>query len=390
VSGFPKEFIWGTATAAHQTEGGNVSSDWWHLEHQPHSPCAEPSGDACDSYHRYDEDIRIVRSLGLDSYRFSIEWARIEPERGEFSAAQIEHYRRMIGMILDEGLIPSVTLQHFTVPQWFRAVDGWAQRDAAEIFARYCEKVLPILDGVDMVCTINEPNIASSLWGLSEQATMQTAGLPDPNPAVSDGLTAAHEAAKSVLKAAGVRDVGWAVATLVFQAETGAEGVREEHAYERETRFLEAARNDDWLGVQAYTRQRIGADGPIDPPASAERTLTGWEYYPDAAYRGLLDAAVLAPGVPLYVTENGIATDDDSRRMDYVDAALRGVQRAIAEGVDVRGYYYWSLLDNFEWASGYRPTFGLVEVDHSTFERRLKASAHWYAEVARSNGSNLS
>ncbi|ANG84552.1 family 1 glycosylhydrolase [Microbacterium aurantiacum] len=384
---FPDTFIWGTATAAHQTEGGNVSSDWWHLEHQPDSPCAEPSGDACDSYHRYSEDIAIVKSLGLSSYRFSLEWARIEPEPGEYSRAQLEHYKRMIGTVLDSGLIPNVTLQHFTVPQWFKKAQGWARPDAADIFARYCEQVVPILNDVDIVCTINEPNIATCLWGLSrKQTSMQTAGLPDPNPAVSDGLTASHERAKEILKCAGVSEVGWAVATLVFEAEPGAEEITTQHAYERETRFIEAARTDDWLGVQAYTRQRIGIDGPLTVPADAEKTLTGWEYFPDAAYRGLKDAAALAPGVPLHVTENGIATDNDQRRIDYIEGALQGIHRAISEGIDVRSYYYWSLLDNYEWASGYGPTFGMVQVNRSTFERTLKPSAKWFSSVVHANG----
>lgn len=373
---FPEGFFWGTATAAHQIEGNNVNSDWWELEHRAGSPCAEPSGDACDSYHRYPEDIAIVAELGLDAYRFSVEWARIEPAPGEFSRAEIAHYRRMIESVRDAGLTPFVTLQHFTTPRWFAHGGGWAARDAADVFARYVENVLPLLDEVEYVCTINEPNIASSLSRLSGRSTMQTAGLPAPDVAVSDGLTRAHRRAVELVRSAGSR-AGWAVATQAFHSLPGAERATAEYAYERETRFLEAAREDDWLGVQAYTRTFVGSDGPLPVAADAKTTQTGWEYWPPAAAFGLREASRVAPGVPLLVTENGIATDSDDDRISYVTEAVAGVREVIADGIDVRGYFYWSLLDNFEWASGYGPRFGLVSVDRDTFQRTAKPSARW-------------
>jgi beta-glucosidase len=377
---YPDGFFWGSATSAHQTEGNNVNSDWWELEHLPNGPCTEPSGDACDSYHRYAEDIAIVADLGLNAYRFSIEWARIEPEPGEFSRAEIDHYRRMIDTVHEAGLAPFVTLQHFTNPRWFIHRGGWAAPDAAERFARYTEKVLPLLDGLEYVCTINEPNIASSLSRLSEPSTMQTAALPAPDIAVSDGLTLAHHRAVEIVRSAGCK-AGWAVATQAFQPLPGAEAAAYQYAYERETRFLDDARDDDWLGVQAYTRTIIGPDGPLPIAADARTTQTGWEYWPPAAAFGLREAARRAPGVPLLVTENGIATDSDDDRTAYIAEALRDVRKVIADGIDVRGYFYWSLLDNFEWASGYGPKFGLVRVDPSTFERTVKSSAHWLSEA---------
>jgi beta-glucosidase len=382
---FPEGFVWGTATSAHQTEGNNVNSDWWHLEHSLDTPCAESSGDACDSYHRYEDDVAIVSGLGLNSYRFSIEWCRLEPAPGEFSRAERDHYRRMIDCVKAAGLAPNITLQHFTLPRWFHEAGGWASSEAADRFARYCEFVLPLLEGVEYVCTINEPNIASSFSNIGRAGAAQGAGLPDPNIGVSDGLIRAHHAGRQVLKSVPGVKTGWSVATQVFTPLEGAESVARDYAYERETRFLIAAQEDDWLGVQAYTRTLIGPDGPLAVPENTETTLMGWEYWPQAAEAGIREAARHAPGVPLLVTENGIATNEDSRRIDYVREALHGVSAAINSGIDVRGYYYWSLLDNFEWAAGYAPAFGLVTVDRENFQRKLKPSARWFGSVATSN-----
>lgn len=382
---FPTNFLWGAATSAHQTEGNNVNSDWWALEHRPDSPCVEPSGDACDSYHRYSEDIAIAADLGLNSYRFGLEWARIEPAPGEFSLAELDHYRRMVDKTRAAGLEPFLTLQHFTIPQWFAKEGGWRQVDAADRFARYCNFVLPLLEGVEYVATINEPNIASCLSRLQTSGTMQTAGLPDPDIAVSDGLTAAHRAGRDVVKSVAGTKVGWTIATQSFQPVDGAEEETRQYAYERETRFLTAAADDDWIGVQAYTRTRVGTEGPLPIPDEAERTSNGWEYWPPAAASGIREVLRHAPGVPILVTENGIATEDDARRIDYVRDALDAIRGLIEEGIDIRGYFYWSLLDNFEWGSGYAPRFGLVSVDRRTFERGVKPSGRWFGEVAKTN-----
>lgn len=157
---FPEGFMWGTAGAAHQIEGGNVNCDSWVLEHVPSTPFAEPSGDACDSYHRYPDDIALIAELGFNTYRFSIEWARIEPEEGEFSIAALEHYRRMLIACHEHGLTPIVTYHHFTSPRWFAAKGGWENLDNAPLFARYCERATAHLgDLIGAACTINEPNV---------------------------------------------------------------------------------------------------------------------------------------------------------------------------------------------------------------------------------------
>jgi beta-glucosidase len=179
--------------------------------------------------------------------------------------------------------------------------------------------------------------------------------------------------------------VGWTVANQCFQAEEGAEDVARVWAYPREDLFLEAAKGDDFVGVQSYTRVRIGPDGPLPIPAGAELTLTGWEYWPDALEEAIRHTWDVAGHVPILVTENGIATDDDERRIAYTASALRGVRSALDDGIDVRGYIHWSALDNFEWVAGYRPTFGLIAVDRRTFQRTIKPSAHWLGAIAKEN-----
>jgi len=382
---FPDGFLWGAATAAHQIEGNNINSDWWPREHAAGTSIVEPSGDAMDSYHRYREDMTLLRDAGLDTYRFSIEWARIEPEEGFVSHAEIDHYRRMVDTALELGLTPMVTLMHFTVPRWFADDGMWRSPKAADRFARYTELALPVLgDDVEWVCTINEPNIAAMIAGGEDPANLVAYGLPDPDLLVADTLLESHRRSREILAASGRIKSGWTVATQAFQAEPGCEEVAREYGYKRDDWYLEAAKGDDWVGVQAYTRTIIGPDGPRQVPDGVETTLTGWEYYPQALEEGVRAAWRLTGGVPIVVTENGIATADDSRRIDYTEAALAGLHAAMEDGVQVDGYLHWSLLDNYEWASGYRPTFGLVAVDRTTFVRTPKPSLAWLGSVAKS------
>jgi beta-glucosidase len=381
---FPENFHWGAATAAHQVEGNNINNDWWAREHTPGSGIVEPSGDACDSYHRYREDMALLADAGLNTYRFSLEWSRIEPEVGFVSRAAIDHYRRMVAACHEFGLTPMVTLHHFTVPRWMDAIGGWRHPDAPDLFGRFTEIALPIVtDGVQWVCTINEPNIMAMIHGRRE-TDLVASGLPAPDEAISEVLRQAHVRSRSVLSSVPALRTGWSVATQAFAAEPGCEQAARAYGYPREDYFLEAARGDDWVGVQAYTRTFIGPDGPRPIPERTETTLTGWEYYPPALGIGVRNAWELTGGVPIFVTENGIATADDSRRIDYTRGALTGLHQAMADGVSVLGYLHWSALDNYEWGS-YRPTFGLISWNRETFERTAKPSLGWLGQVARAN-----
>jgi beta-glucosidase len=386
MTDFPTDFRWGASTSAHQIEGNNTNSDWWHLEHQPGSFVDEPSGDACDSYHRWAEDLRLAAGAGLNSYRFSVEWARIEPAPGAFSTAQLGYYARIIDTALDLGLAPMVTLHHFTNPAWVAALGGWANPDVPALFARYCAFVAPILGRVEHVCLINEPNVVSLLPILAKAGTAAlTADVPAPDPEHVRGLVAGHHAAREALRPLLPKArLGWSIASQTYHPEPGAEALTAEYQRVSEDVFYDASADDDWIGVQAYTCRRLKAEAgrlrPAPRPGS-ERTLTDWEFYPDALAECVRRVARLT-GLPIVVTENGIATADDSRRIAYTTAALAGLAAAMADGVDVRGYFHWSLLDNYEWGT-YRPTFGLVAVDRATFARTPKPSLAWLGGIAR-------
>ena len=384
---FPPGFLWGTATAAHQVEGGNWNNDWWVWEHDPNSMCVEPSGDACDHYHRYREDIALLAELGFNMYRFSLEWSRIEPESGEFSSAALDHYSDVIEACHEAGLEPMVTLHHFTTPRWVTARGGWANAETAGLFARYTERAMARLgDLLALVCTINEPNVVATMGYL--------VGLFPPGEhdfsrraAANEAFIEAHRQAVEIVRASGAQ-AGLSLAMSEWVTLDGGKEAVMSLREPYEDVFLEAARGDDFIGVQTYTRTRVGPSGQLGPEDGVETTLMGYEFWPEALEATIRRAWEETKGMPILVTENGIATRDDTRRIEYVRRALQGVGRAIEGGIDVRAYTYWSTLDNFEWAFGYGPTFGLIEVDRTSQERTLKPSARWLGEVASRNGSN--
>ncbi|MER3419785.1 MAG: beta-glucosidase [Chloroflexota bacterium] len=385
---FPDGFLWGSAVAAHQVEGNNWASDWWAWEHVPNTPCVEPSGDACDFYHRYREDIALLAALGHRVFRFSVEWARIEPEAGEFSRAALAHYRRVLGACHDAGLIPMVTLHHFTSPRWFTERGGWEREENASFFGRYVERVMRALgDLVPYVCTINEPNIVATLGYL---AGVFPPGRRDRDARhrASDNFIAAHRLAVEAVKSGpGNAQVGLTLAMTDYQAVPGGEERLRQIRRVMHDIFLDAVATDasDFIGVQTYTRQRIGPEGALPPEPGVETTQMGYEFWPQALEACVREAAARTRK-PVIVTENGIGTADDGRRIAYIEAALRGLHRTIQDGIDVRGYLHWSAMDNFEWTRGYGPTFGLIAIDRETLTRRPKPSAYWYAGVILRNG----
>ena len=409
---FPEGFLWGAATAAHQVEGNNVNNDGWLLEHLPGTIYAEPSGDACDHYHRYPQDIALLAELGFNAYRFSVEWARIEPEEGEFSWAILEHYRRMLTTCRDHGITPVVTFHHFTSPRWLLAAGGWEDAQTPIRFARYCERVTRHLgDLIGAACTLNEPNLPRllSVLGVVPPAEQQrhapmwvaagrALGMPPERVApfqytATDAgfetMLAAHRAGRDAIKAMrGDLPVGWTLALADIQAGPGGEERAAQVRRAVNEVYLEVVRGDDFVGVQTYGRIRFGPDGLLGPEEGAELNMLGEEIYPQALEATIRQAAAVA-GIPVIVTENGVATQDDTRRIGYVQRALRGVANCLRDGIDVRGYIYWTALDNFEWIFGYRPTFGLIAVDRATQERTVKPSARWLGNVARTNGRAL-
>jgi beta-glucosidase len=383
---FPDGFVWGTATAAHQIEGGNVGNDWWAFEHAPDTPCAEPSGDACDSWDRWPEDLDIVASMGLGSYRFSLEWSRIEPAEGEWSKAALDHYRRICAGCHERGLVPVVTFHHFTSPTWLTDRGGWEAPDAPDLFARFCGRAVSHLgDLIGWGCTLNEPNVVG-LMGYLMGFFPPAVSDDKRRRAVNDAMCRAHRLAVDALRSGpGDFPVGVTLSMADWQALPGGESARDEGRREMEDIFLQVTEGDDFVGVQTYTRLRFGPKGMVGPEKGLPVTQMGYEFYPAALEATIRRAWEMTGGIPVVVTENGIGTDDDEQRIAYVREALGGVKNCLDDGIDVRGYFYWSLLDNFEWTLGYRPTFGLVAVDRETFVRTPKTSSKWFGEVARGN-----
>ena len=416
---FPEEFLLGAATAAHQVEGNNKNSDYWAQELLPHSSFAEPSGVACGHYTRYEEDIRLMAEAGLNAYRFSVEWARIEPEEGKFDEKEIEHYRDVIRCCKENGVEPVITLMHFTSPVWLIRKGGWEAESTVEDFRRYASFVAERLgDEVKFICTVNEANMGLQLAAIArrfqlmaEQAQKNAAssegsvqvgmnfqkmmenmrfaaaenaevfGTPQPQIFVSSRTPAgdalvmrAHMAAKAAVKAIHPEiKVGLTLSLHDLQPLPGGEAAAKKAWDEEFTHYLPYIQNDDFIGVQNYTRTLMGPEGQLPPPEGAELTQMDYEFYPEALANVLRRVHRDFQG-DLIVTENGVATADDARRADFIRRALKGVEDCIADGLPVKGYFHWSLLDNFEWQKGYAMTFGLIAVDRTTLERTPKES----------------
>ena len=395
-------FLWGAATAAHQIEGGNVNSDYWVMEHVPGTYFKDPSGDACDSFVRWREDMALIRSAGLNSYRFSVEWARIEPEPGEFSEAALAHYRRICVECREAGITPVVTLHHFSSPRWVAAMGGWEDFAVVDRFVRYAERTARALAGVvDWFCTMNEPNaqVTSKVmqrkpWAVEptlRAAAARAVGsdrfhmyfLGDSYK-VRDVCLAAHAKGRDAIKAAvpGAR-VGITLALQQLTAGPGGESLYGRVFAEARAPFYAAASNDDFLGVQTYNKFETGPDGYLPAPADAMKDMFGYPTQPGALAASVREAYTHAK-VPIFVTEHGHNTHDDAQRIQHLHAAMDGLETQIAAGVPVVGYMHWSLLDNFEWSSGYAPRFGLVAVDRKTFVRAPKPSLMAYGSLVRS------
>jgi beta-glucosidase len=416
---FPDGFIWGTATAAHQVEGDNTNSDWWEFENRPGSPCREPSGSAIEHYKRYTRDIALLAKLGFNTYRFSVEWARIESSEGSFDVAQLDHYRRVVEAVRKAKLTPMVTLSHFTLPLWVAKQGGWLAPTTPALFERYTRKVIEALgDNVGWYCTINEPGMVA-LGGYMGGFTFPpgVTGVANWKQAIAT-LKEAHRRSRGVIKE--MRPdarVGQSHAMHEWESSPGGLPVLKYLRRMNEDTFLEASKDDDFVAVQTYTRMSVdlplvighlfGAalavpalearlagyararqkSGPTKQPdpSMVRRTQMAWEFRPQAVAAAVRRAASVLPGKPIIVTEHGVATTDDTERIEFIKGGLAALHAAIADGVPLVGYTHWSAFDNFEWGQGYRMQFGLIGVDRKTQERTVKPSARVLGDIARSN-----
>jgi beta-glucosidase len=410
ASAFPDGFLWGAATAGHQVEGNNVNSDIWAMEHAQPTGYAEPSGDAANSFALWPVDLDLVKAMGLNAYRFSLEWARIEPEPGLFSIAMLDHYKAMIQGCRARGLHPVVSFNHFSTPRWFAAANGWNNPQAPSHFARFCERAARHLAGaIGHATTLNEPNLAGLLGivlppGIGDklmgadranaEAAARASGaasfaagnalwVADP-PRLQAGLLAAHKAGREAIKSVRPELPVGATLAIIDDQPAGPNSLRDAMRAKLYAPWLEAARGDDFVGVQNYERAVWNDKGRLPPPAGAETNDMGSEIYaPSLA--GAVRYAHQASGVPVIVTEHGVNTADDRIRVRLIPAALAELKKAMDEGVPVKGYMHWSLIDNFEWGFGYKPKFGLHSLDRTTFARTPKPSASVYGAIARHN-----
>jgi len=419
---FPPTFLFGTATSATQIEGGCATSDWYDFAKKPGRIRRGESPDvACDGWHRWPEDVALQRALGLGAYRLSIEWARIEPRPGEIDRAALDTYRRMLGALRDAGIEPMVTLHHFTLPRWLGERGGILAGAFAERFAAFARVAADALgDLCRLWITINEPNVLAAhayLLGVWPPARKSALDAVRAHYRLLEGHVAAYRALKDArgdAASAGVAHhlriteperparMGDRAAARAFAhvfndafalatCEGRMYGALDALFRGRDGfRVTDARRTQDFFGINYYSRDvvRLSLRHAAElfvaravPPGSEVSDL-GWEVYPEGL--GMLVRRWAArSGLPVYVTENGIADATDSKRGPFLVRHLAELARAVADGVAVRGYFHWSLLDNFEWAEGYRPRFGLVEVDYATQERRPRDSARLYARIAR-------
>ncbi len=395
-------FLWGAATAAHQVEGDNRASDWWAAEERGLLP--HRSGRACDHLRRYEADFDLARTFGHNAHRLSLEWSRLEPEPGRRDPAAFDHYARVLDALRGRGLEPVVTLHHFTAPRWFAERGGWLAADALDRFAAHVEAVVERLGaGIRWWITVNEPTVLAKHGWVSGDWPPFRRGRWDLALRVLHRLCAAHRLARERIRAALPDALVSFAHSIPWIEPCDPSRPLDRLAARLRTAFLVDLAFDlvrengrlllDYVAVNYYTRSVVrwrpygrallfGADCP--EPHHGERRFDdlGQELCPEGLLAVLRRCARL--GLPILITENGIATTDDALRLAHLRGHLEALARALAEGIDLRGYLHWSLFDNFEWAKGTTARFGLAETDFATLERRPRPAMHLLAEVARS------
>jgi beta-glucosidase len=426
VHAFPPGFLFGTATSATQIEGHCTTTDWYAFARNGRVKHRDTLDVACDSWNRWREDVALQQKLGMNAARLSVEWGRVEPRPGAFDRAALDHYRAMLGGYVDAGLRPMVTLHHFSLPLWMADRGGLLSPELPARMARFAVETVGALgDLCREWITINEPNVLAAqsyLLGLWPPARRS----PRDAALAHHRLLEAHVAMYRALHGADRRgDLALGVAHHLRVTEPRDPGRLADRLAARVFARVfndsfaqavctgellgpldpllgrpggfhpaEAKGTQDFLGVNYYSRDLVSFD-PTYPAElflrrgvaeGAETSDLGWEIYPEGLFTVIEAWSRRSGGLPVYVTENGIADGSDELRPRFLVRHLARVARAIAGGIDVRGYYHWSLLDNFEWAEGYEPRFGLVAMDCGTQERRIRASGELYARIARGRG----
>lgn len=399
MSKFPEGFLWGAATASYQVEGFNDNTDWAKAGKEGKVPCA---GRLADHYHRYEEDFDLIKELGHNAHRFSIEWARIEPQEGVYDEKEIEHYRDVLKALKKRGITPFITLWHFTLPLWFSESGGFERKDASDVFTRYCAHVVRELgDLCTHYSTMNEPNVYAThgylygAWPPFKRASVfgkkigKEDGTSEKTGAVakfahffaylkvSDCLAATHCLAYDAIKEVDVTKQVSVVKHVHFFHADGHlhHKIQAKVAFYFQThRFLKRViEKSDEVGLNYYRHTKF-AD-----IQNYIRTDMDWKVYPSGIYGALM--ALKKYKKPVFIAEAGLADHDDDLRPDYIRVQISAISKAIEDGVNVHGHMYWSLIDNYEWALGTVKQFGLVEIDYKTLERKIRPSAYVYKEL---------
>lgn len=383
---FPQGFLWGAATSAYQVEGNNLHADWEDFK---------SAGKACDQYHLYENDFELARELNHNAHRLSIEWSRIEPAENEFDQAEIDHYKKVLKSLKDKGFTVMLTLWHFTLPKWIADKGGWENRQTVAYFERFVKKIVPeIAEYVDLWVTLNEPGVyiyetyIDRVWPHAKKSWIGQVktflNLTSAHKKVYKYLHKTFPAGKPVGIANNILSFeSYHKHSLLEQIEVYINDLFANHLF-----YLFTKGKHDFLGINYYFHVRFKNSDlsqlQIKTPSQLHDVSDlGWEIYPEGIFEVLTD---FADDLPIYITECGIASTNDDRRNRFLIAYLQEVARAIRAGVNVRGFFYWSLIDNFEWHMGFEPRFGLVEVDYETLQRKIRPSALVYTDIIQHNG----
>jgi beta-glucosidase len=399
---FPKDFLWGAATSAYQVEGNNTKSDWWQWERK--SGVAGLSRQACRHYEFFEQDFDLAVSLNHNSHRLSVEWSRIEPQQGFFAEEEITHYKKVISALNKRNLEPVVTLSHFTIPQWFADMGGWKNKSAVNFFLRFVRKTVSALaPNVRFWITINEPLVYvyhSYMLGVWPPQEKSLFAAQKVTATLVDAHIKSYRLIRDLYKESNLNRPWISIAKNIQAFEPCISSIRNKIATAIRDRvynfdFLDKlmrAQTLDFIGVNYYSRNLVELYGwwpknfAMDccrmNHSRLRKNSLGWDIYPKGLYDMLIK--LNRYNLPIMITENGICTDDDGLRWDFIREHLSAIHKAIEDGVNVTGYLYWSLLDNFEWDKGFAPRFGLIDVDYDTFKRTVRESAYKYAQVCKS------
>ena len=403
---FPEDFFWGAATSAYQVEGNNTNSDWWEWEKR--IGLKEPSGEACRSYELYKQDFDLAKFLNHNAHRLSIEWSRIEPDEGKFSSKEIGHYRDVILFLRERNLEPIVTLHHFSNPRWFAELGGWLNRDADKYFSRFTETIVQALcDQVRFWVTINEPMVYAHHSYILGQWPPQERSFRKAKKVTANFIDSHIKAYRLIHSIYEQKKLSAPLVTVAKNMQTFEPcnlTPRDKFAaYLRNKLYnfefikkLIKYKSLDFIGVNYYTRSLVETKGwsvknlLLDVcegnHSQLKKNTLGWDIYPQGLYNLLLKLKKYK--LPVFILENGICTDDDKLRWDFIYEHLKSINSAMSEGVEVLGYIYWSLIDNYEWDKGFSPRFGLIEVDYKTYQRNIRESAKKFSEVCKTGKLN--